>query len=72
MNRLPKRESFKTVMTSLDSATLASLNAAGKTGRFLSSNIYPCASTTSGVSSASEVDDEDENAYYSSRGAPFS
>lgn len=39
------------------------------TGRLLSSNIYPCASTTSGVSSASDVDDEDENAYYSSRGA---
>ncbi|KAL7492090.1 hypothetical protein ACHAWT_001319 [Skeletonema menzelii] len=35
-----------------------------------SSNIYPCASTTSGVSSASEVEDgEDENAYYASRGA---
>ena len=51
------------------SATLASLNAAGKMGRFLSSSIYPCTSTTSGVSSASEVDDEDENAYYSSRGA---
>ncbi|KAL7530668.1 hypothetical protein ACHAXR_003617, partial [Thalassiosira sp. AJA248-18] len=39
------------------------------TGRLLSSNIYPCASTTSGVSSASDIDDEDENAYYSSRGA---
>jgi len=38
--------------------------------RFISSNIYPCASTTSGVSSASEdIDEEDENAYYSSRGA---
>ncbi|KAL7537237.1 hypothetical protein ACHAWF_005701 [Thalassiosira exigua] len=38
-------------------------------GRFVSSNIYPCASTTSGVSSASDVDDDDENAYYASRGA---
>jgi len=37
--------------------------------RFFSSNIYPCASTTSGVSSASDIDEEDENAYYSSRGA---
>jgi hypothetical protein len=34
-----------------------------------STNIYPCASTTSGVSSASEVEDGDENAYYASRGA---
>ncbi|KAL3808706.1 hypothetical protein ACHAXA_010086 [Cyclostephanos tholiformis] len=50
------------------SGTLPSL-AAGGTGRFLLSNIYPSASTTSGVSSASEVDEEDENAYYSSRGA---
>eukprot|EP00984_Skeletonema_dohrnii_P003867 scaffold1334_cov114-Skeletonema_dohrnii-CCMP3373.AAC.1 len=39
-------------------------------GRHCLSNIYPCASTTSGVSSASEVEDgEDENAYYASRGA---
>jgi len=37
--------------------------------RYCSSNIYPCASTTSGVSSASEVEDGDENAYYASRGA---
>ncbi|KAL7466978.1 hypothetical protein ACHAXS_007245 [Conticribra weissflogii] len=53
------------------SGTLSTLNAAGAIGRGqLSSNIYPCASTTSGVSSASEVDDEkDENAYYASRGA---
>ena len=53
------------------SGTLSSLNAAGSAGRsFFSPNIYPCASTTSGVSSASEVDeDEDENAYYASRGA---
>lgn len=35
----------------------------------LSPNSYPCASTTSGISSASDVDDEDENAYYASRGA---
>ncbi|KAL9186068.1 hypothetical protein ACHAXT_005306 [Thalassiosira profunda] len=41
-------------------------------GRAFSSNIYPCASTTSGVSSASELDDADENAYYSSRGASAS
>ncbi len=50
--------------------TLSSLNPADGTGRFLSTNIYPSASTTSGISgasSASEVDEE--NAYYSSRGA---
>jgi len=41
-----------------------SLNASGS-GRIFSSNIYP----SSGVSSASDVDDEDENAYYASRGA---
>lgn len=40
----------------------------GGASRF-SSHIYPCASTTSGVSSASDVDDDDGNAYYSSRGA---
>mmetsp|Transcript_10676 Transcript_10676/g.23621 ORF Transcript_10676/g.23621 Transcript_10676/m.23621 type:complete len:1257 (+) Transcript_10676:118-3888(+) len=51
------------------SGTLSSANAAGGVGRFFSSNIYPCASTTSGISSASDVDDEDENVYYSSRGA---
>jgi len=53
------------------SGTLSTLNAAGAIGRGqLSSNIYPCASTTSGVSSASDVDDDkDENAYYASRGA---
>ena len=47
-----------------------SLNAASGTaegGRAVaSSNMYPCASTTSGVSSASDVDDEE---YYASRGA---
>jgi len=41
-----------------------SLNASGS-GRIFSSNIYP----SSGVSSASDVDDDDENAYYASRGA---
>ena len=41
----------------------------GIMARCSSSNIYPCASTTSGVSSASEVEDGDENAYYASRGA---
>lgn len=53
------------------SGTLSTLNATGAIGRGqLSSNIYPCASTTSGVSSASDVDDDkDENAYYASRGA---
>ena len=33
-------------------------------GRFSSSNIYPCASSNPGVSSASDADEEDENAYY--------
>ena len=58
--------SFKSLPSPSGSFTAAS----GTGGRLLTSNIYPCASTTSGVSSgASDVDDEDENAYYASRGA---
>jgi hypothetical protein len=50
--------------------TLSSLNPADSTGRFLLPNIFPSASTTSGVSGASSaLEVDEENAYFSSRGA---